>query len=100
MAKHTGPVKQEWVAAPNDAINLAALRWYACTIERICIEIYATNRTKFPRLEALLNKQVKELKRLGASAQLGDEDDCPPGYVMCEDRLCAPSCDFEAAAKD
>jgi hypothetical protein len=88
------------VADPNDAINLAALRWYACTIERICIEIYATNRKKFTRLEKLLNRQVKELEALGAIAALADDDACPPGYVMCEDRLCAPSCDFEAAADE
>jgi hypothetical protein len=98
MEKQSGPVKQAWVPQSQDAINLAALRWYACTIERLCIEIYATNRKKYPKLAALLNKQVKELKALGVSAKIADDDACPPGYVMCEDGLCAPSCDFEISS--
>lgn len=100
MPKHTGPVKQDWVALPQDAINLAALRWYACEIEQVCIEIYATNRKKFTKLEDMLKKHVTALKTLGASKLIADDDNCPPGYVMCEDRLCAPACDFETTLKD
>jgi hypothetical protein len=93
--KGTPPVKQAWVPDPKDAINLAALRWYALTIDRLCIEIYATNRKKFRELETLLQSQVKALYGFAKDVGLRDDDQCPPGYMMCPDRLCAPSCDFE-----
>ena len=93
--KTTGPIKQDWVGKPQDAINLAALRWYVCTIDRLCIEIYATNRRKYPKLAKLLKKQLNELKALGTSAKVEDDDECPPGFVKCDDGLCAPACDVE-----
>jgi hypothetical protein len=93
--KSTTPVKQAWVAQPQDAINLAALHWYALTVDRLCIEIYATNRKKFRELERLLQSQVKALYEFAENVRFTDDDECPPGYMMCSDRLCAPSCEFE-----
>lgn len=87
-------VKQDWVADPRDAIALAALRWYALTIDRLCIEIYATDRKKFKELEDLLQSQVAALFKFGKNVTLADEDECPEGYIMCNG-LCAPACNFE-----
>ena len=93
--KATPSVKQPWVADPKDAINLAALHWYALTIDRLCIELYATNRKAFPELEKLLQSQVKALYAFSKDVGLTDDDRCPGGYMMCPDGLCAPACDFE-----
>jgi hypothetical protein len=89
-----GPVKKDWVADPRDAIALAALRWYALTIDRLCIEIYATDRKKFEDLEDLLKSHVVALYKFGKGVKFTDEDECPEGYVMCNG-LCAPTCNFE-----
>jgi hypothetical protein len=89
-----GLVKQDWVAKPEDAIALAALRWYALTIDKLCIEIYATDRRKFTALEAKLKAQVTALVKFAKGVTAADEDECPDGYVMC-DGLCKPACYFE-----
>jgi len=90
--------KGPWTPSPDDAINLSTLRWYALTIERLLIEIYSTDRKKLPGLQKLLNEQLKKLYEYSQSQQLtSDEDDCPPGQILCPDGLCAPSCDpFES----
>jgi hypothetical protein len=87
-------VKEDWIAKPEDAIALAALRWYALTIDKLCIEIYATDRRKFMALEALLKSQVTDLLEFAKDTTQGDEDECPEGFVMC-DGLCKPACYFE-----
>ena len=35
-----------WHAEPDDAIRLAALRWFALQIERLSIEIYASDKSR------------------------------------------------------
>lgn len=89
-AKHR---KSKWRSGPNDAIRLAAIRWYAMNIEQLAIEIYATDRNKFDGMVALLQKQSKELFRFGLGPGGFDIDDCADGYVLCKDGLCAPMCD-------
>ncbi len=109
--KKSKKVPVVWQAHPDDAIRLAALRWFALEIERLSIEIYATDKTKYPAVESLLRKTVKSMgaaittvKSMGAAITtvksmgeaITDESVCPPGWVLCPDRLCAPMCDWEA----
>lgn len=81
-----------WQAAPNDAIKLAALRWFALTIEKEGIELYATNTASFPALEKILRKALGDMDELRDKFALAD-DDCPEGYIRCDDDVCRPSCD-------
>ncbi len=53
-----------WQAVPNDAIRLAALRWFALTIEKEAIELYATNTATFPEMEKILRKALGEIDDL------------------------------------
>lgn len=82
----------------NDAERLAALRWLVMKIEQLSIEIFVTNRGKFGTVEDALRVQVKLLQDIGRSAAL-TADDCPGGYILCRDGLCAPMCDDVAAAQ-
>jgi len=81
-----------WQAAPNDAIRLAALRWFALTIEKEAIELYATNTLSFPEMEKILRKALGEIDDLRDEISLANED-CPEGYILCDDDVCRPSCD-------
>jgi hypothetical protein len=85
--------KAAWQPSVSDAINLAALRWYAATNEALLIEIYATDRDRFGALLALLRVHQRELRRFASAPDGIVEEDCPPGWVRCKDGLCAPSCD-------
>ena len=79
----------KWEPQPDDAIKLAALRWFACTIEAEAIQLYATNSGKYDVMVEALRACVQSL-RDASGAEEGDED-CPPGYVRCG-RECAPMC--------
>ncbi len=85
-----------WAPSPDDAMSLAAIRWFACVIETYSIELYATNPATYKHTEKILREAVRKLglERLKAGQGLSDED-CPPGYRMC-DGICKPSCDPEA----
>ena len=87
-----------WQPRPNDAIDLATLRWYAVTIEKLAIEIYVTDRSKFGALDTVLRREVKALTALAARASdaVHSDDDCPGGWFLCRDGLCAPACDSPA----
>ena len=87
----------------NDALKLAALRWFTIELERYSIEIYASDRTNYPALEGVLRKALTELKAFGRPAEatsskrgLQEEQECPDGYILCRDGLCAPMCDADA----
>ena len=82
----------KWQAVPNDAIRLAALRWFALTIEKEGIELYATNTATFPEIEKILRKALGEIDDLRDKFSLANED-CPEGYILCDDEVCRPSCD-------
>ena len=79
-----------WQAAPNDAIRLAALRWFALTIEQTCIEMYATDPASYHVLEKELRHAIEKLRKHRHKLTLGD-DGCPDGYVLCGE-TCAPMC--------
>ena len=81
-----------WQAEPSDAIRLAALRWFGLEMERIAIEIYATNQEAYPEMELVFRRALSELDGVRATAALQDGE-CPEGYVLCKDRICAPMCD-------
>jgi hypothetical protein len=83
----------------DTAERLAALRWLAMRIEQLSIEILVTDPAKFSEVEDALRAQVRLLQRMGQPiVPLGDGD-CPGGYILCRDGLCAPMCDeFIAAA--
>jgi hypothetical protein len=89
--------KKKWKPSADDAVNLATIRWYAITLERLLIEMYCTNRKKWPELQQRLNDDLKELyddfKRPSARPDLADDDECPPGQVLCRDGLCAAQCE-------
>ena len=82
----------------DDALRLAALRWYAITIERLSIEVFATHPEKYNELEAKLKDACKALKALGGQKKKlkgpdeDEQDGCPDGYKLCSNGLCAPMC--------
>ena len=77
----------------NDSEKLAAIRWLAMKIEQVSIEILVTDRDRFDALEASLRDEVERLKQLAGPKPIAG-DDCPDGYVLCHDGLCAPMCGF------
>jgi hypothetical protein len=84
----------KWEPQANDAINLATLRWYALTIDRLLIQIYCTNRSKQAAMQSILDRAVRELYIHGKDGAQGDEG-CPDGQRLCSDGFCAPMCLFE-----
>jgi hypothetical protein len=89
-SKKTGNV---WQAGPEDAIRLAALRWFSLEIERMGIEIYASDKTKYKAIEKVLRQAMTAMNATRDRIAVGDPDECPDGYVLCKDGLCAPMCD-------
>lgn len=77
----------------NDAQRLAAVRWLAMRIEQVSIELLVTDRDKFEAVEQSLRDEVKRLKQMARPELPIAGDDCPEGYVLCRDGLCAPMCD-------
>jgi hypothetical protein len=88
-----GPGVRVWQADPDDAIRLAALRWFAIEIERLSIEIYASDKRKYRTMERLLRRTVKRMGAIGDRTNVLRDEECPNGYVLCKDGLCAPMCD-------
>ena len=89
-SKKTGIV---WQAGPDDAIRLAALRWFALEIERLGIEIYASDKTKYKAIEKVLHQALHAMGDTRDRITVASSDECPDGYVLCRDGLCAPMCD-------
>jgi hypothetical protein len=87
------PHKTRWTPQADDAMNLATIRWYGITLERLLIEMYSTNRHKWPGLQERLNQDLKDLYDYFKSPDFADEDECPPGQTMCSDGLCAAQCE-------
>lgn len=86
----------QWEPSPDDAMSLAAIRWFACVIESYSIELYATNPSTYEHTEKILREAVRKLGLQRLKVGMGlTTDDCPPGYRMC-DGICKPACDAEA----
>ena len=93
MAKKRGGVgKIVWQAQPDDAIRLAALRWFCLAIEQKCIEIYATDKGYYPHIEKRLHGLIDHLKGMKDLLGPADPEGCPDGYFLCRDGFCAPMC--------
>ena len=91
-------MRRKWEPSGEDAISLAAFRWFANTIENAAIELYATDRTSFKEVETVLRHALSDLEGLRPRFLVSEEENgCPDGYVLCHG-VCAPSCDFEDAA--
>ena len=92
-------MQRKWEPSSNDAMSLAAFRWFANTLENASIELYATNRASFERIEEVMRTALRELVHAKVSFAVSEEENgCPDGYVICNG-VCAPSCDwFEEAA--
>lgn len=74
------------------AMTLAAIRWYAMTIERMSTEIYITNPSNYPQVKDALNAAVSALEKIRVSATTESLSGvCPPGFQDC-DGVCMPKC--------
>jgi hypothetical protein len=83
----------KWQPRPDDAIRLAALRWFALELERLSIEIYASNQAAYPQMESVLRQAMKSMGDVSRRVNLAADGECPDGYVLCKDGICAPMCD-------
>jgi hypothetical protein len=82
-----------WEPSPKDVTNIAAFRWFANQIENEALELYATDRAHFARLEEVLRHTLKQIGHIREKAFIPqDENGCPDGWVLC-DGICRPSCD-------
>ena len=87
---------REWKPGADDAIRLAALRWFTIELERYSIEIYATDKSKYGAMETVLRRALADLKAAGRrTPSVKGEENCPDGYILCKDGLCAPMCDSD-----
>lgn len=76
------------------ALTLAAIRWYAISIEKLANDIYITKRDKYPEIETILRhafRELGEMRQSLSSVGVGEEG-CPSGYQNC-DGVCLPVCD-------
>jgi len=98
--KHKAVGSQKWQPQPNDAIQLAALRWFALEMERISIQIYATDKRQFTAMEKVFRHTLGKLNVVLETVNALSDDDCPEGYIRCKDGTCAPACDGIIAANN
>jgi hypothetical protein len=92
--KQSASPQNKWQPRPNDAIRLAALHWFALELERVSIQLYASNPEVFSDLEAVLRQAVSDLGEIKKDFGGGGGDgDCPDGFFLCRDGICAPMCD-------
>lgn len=87
-----------WAPSPNDAMAMAAIRWFANVIETYSIELYATSPKTYRHTEKILRQAVKKLGLQKTKVKKAfDYEDCPDGYILC-DGVCKPACEPEAPA--
>ena len=91
MADQPGGNTGRWQGSTDDAIKLAAIRWFACAIEMEAIQIYATDPAKYTEIEGKMGDCIDAIHKLKRDKTIGDEGECPPGYTMCGGE-CAPRC--------
>lgn len=97
----------EWTPQTDEPpMTLAAIRWYALSLERLATALYVTDRSRYAEVRQILAKALTDLAALRAqsapqpvtmtmTAASGDggDDACPPGFVRC-DGVCLPQCDY------
>jgi len=55
----------KWTPQTDEpALTLAAIRWYAMSIEKLATDLYLTNRDEYPAVQAILSSAFKELGKL------------------------------------
>ena len=97
MAKKGPKQTGRWQAVPDDAIRLAALRWFALQLESVAICNYATDAATYLEMEDILKHALRKMQKVTRKQALSD-DECPEGFVRCKDGTCAPACDGIIAA--
>lgn len=93
--KTSAPSTNKWQPRADDAIRLAALRWFALELERLSIEIYASNQALYPQMEGVLRQAMKSMGGVARRVNLAADGECPEGFFLCKDGICAPMCDSE-----
>jgi hypothetical protein len=85
----------KWQPQSEDAINLSEIRWYVATLEKLLLEMYWTNRRRWPDIKDHLKDDLEDLIAKFKESRPGadDEDDCPDGQTKCSDGFCKPVCD-------
>jgi hypothetical protein len=83
----------EWNEANDQAaLTLAAIRWYAMSIEKLAQDLYITHRSMYPAVQAALDKAMNDLEALrNQLTSQALDGGCPPGYKNC-DGFCLPVC--------
>jgi hypothetical protein len=87
--------RRPWQSSPRDAINLAALRYYALEIEKMSTLLYVSDplpdRPTFEPLTSLLAETLRRLHEFSEEHFETRKDmECSPPYVFCADGLCHP----------
>ena len=85
----------KWSPQNDDPVmTLAAIRWYAISIEKLAQDIYVTRKGLYPEAETILREAFHALGRVRKTMSMAqaDEEGCPPGYVNCNG-ACLPDCD-------
>jgi len=94
---------------PNDAIALAAFQNFGIDVERLLVRIYVTNPKTYARMIRLMRRVLVEIYEAGTDPELRrkaqkatrrelkrlSEVNCPDGYLLCADGLCAEVCNID-----
>lgn len=73
-------------------MTLAAIRWYAMSIEKYAMDLYITDRAQYPAVKAVLDNALESLEQLRTQqSSLLQEAGCPPGFRNCNG-VCLPDC--------
>lgn len=74
------------------ALTLAAIRWYAMSIEKLAQDLYVTRPSMYPSVQAALDKAMADLEALRQPlTSQAESGECPPGYERCAG-FCLPIC--------
>lgn len=74
------------------AMTLAAIRWYAMSIEKHAMDIYITDRAQYPAVQAALDAALDRLAQMRAEMKATAlAGECPPGFENCNG-ICLPNC--------
>lgn len=84
----------DWKADQDQpAMTLAAIRWYAMSIEKYAMDLYITDRAQYPAVKAVLDTTLASLEELRTqlTSIQSEAAGCPPGFKNCNG-VCLPDC--------